>query len=213
MRLVPTVIHFISFNIRENRQYKHSKNIDCGTTRQNDCTYGSPLKHTNTKIAMSITQARISCAADSSETSQAQMTRVKITFVSTVYIARAACWLLSIVNFGATPCAVRYRREISHSAERSHVGDIAKTESPLRQIYQPLSIHRVTVAVSMPSGFRRHLVGKTLINSVFHGDIDSDHTVIFINQRIECNLNNTINLRPSTQHIMPCYTHKMAIVS
>ena len=95
-----------------------SKNIDCGTTRQNDCTYGSPLKHTNTKIAMSITQARISCAADSSETSQAQMTRVKITFVSTVYIARAACWLLLIVNFGATPCAVRYRREISHSAKK-----------------------------------------------------------------------------------------------
>ena len=87
---------------------------------------------------MSITQARISCAADSSETSQAQMTHVKITFVSTVYIARAACWLLSIVNFGATPCAVRYRREISHSAKRSHVSDIAKTEAPLRQIYQPL---------------------------------------------------------------------------
>ena len=40
VRLVATVIHFISFNIRENRQYKHSKNIDCGTTRQNDCTYG-----------------------------------------------------------------------------------------------------------------------------------------------------------------------------
>jgi len=36
----------------------------------------------------------------------------------------------------------------------------------------------------------------------------SDHTDIFINQRTECNLNNTINLRPLAPHIMPCYTHK-----
>jgi len=72
----------------------------------------------------------------------------------------------------------------------------------------------------MPAGFRRHLVGKTLVN-VFHCDVAentlcwqaSDHTDIFINQRIECYLNNTINLRPLTPHIMPCYTHKMAIVS
>ena len=41
----------------------------------------------------------------------------------------------------------------------------------------------------------------------------SNHTHIFINQRIECYLNNTITLRPLTPHIMPCYTHKMAIVS
>ena len=41
----------------------------------------------------------------------------------------------------------------------------------------------------------------------------NDHTDIFINQRIECYLNNTINLRPLTPHIMPWYTHKMAIVS
>jgi len=41
----------------------------------------------------------------------------------------------------------------------------------------------------------------------------SDHTDILINQRIECYLNNTITLRSLTPHIMPCYTHKMAIVS
>jgi len=41
----------------------------------------------------------------------------------------------------------------------------------------------------------------------------SDSTNVFINQRIECYLNNTITLRPLTPHIMPCYTHKMAIVS
>jgi len=40
-----------------------------------------------------------------------------------------------------------------------------------------------------------------------------DHTDIFINQRIECYLNDTINLRPLTPHISPCYTHKIAIVS
>jgi len=66
----------------------------------------------------------------------------------------------------------------------------------------------------------KHLESKTLIH-VFHCDSaeirfvwqDSDHTDIFINQRIECYLNNTINLRPLTPHITPCYTHKMAIVS
>jgi len=71
----------------------------------------------------------------------------------------------------------------------------------------------------MPAGFRRHLVGKTLIN-VFPSDIAEIRFVgklmsiqtFFINQRIECYLNNTINLRPLTPHIMPCYTHKMAIV-
>ena len=35
----------------------------------------------------------------------------------------------------------------------------------------------------------------------------------FINWRIEFYLNNTINLRPLTPHIMPSYTHEMAIVS
>ena len=74
--------------------------------------------------------------------------------------------------------------------------------------------------ISIPAGFRRHLVGKTLIN-VSHCDIAeirfvwqaSDHTDIFINQRIECYLNNTINPRPLTPRILPCYPHKMAIVS
>ena len=36
---------------------------------------------------------------------------------------------------------------------------------------------------------------------------------ILINKRIECYLNNTINLRPLTSHIMPSYTHKLAIIS
>jgi len=35
----------------------------------------------------------------------------------------------------------------------------------------------------------------------------------FINKWIECYLNSTITLRPLTPYIMPCYTHKMAIVS
>jgi len=30
------------------------RTLDCKTTRQNNCTYGSPLKHTNLKIAMNI---------------------------------------------------------------------------------------------------------------------------------------------------------------
>ena len=72
----------------------------------------------------------------------------------------------------------------------------------------------------MPAGFRRHLVGKTLIN-VFRCDITEiyallascDHTDIFINQPIKYYLNNGINLLPLTPHIMPCYTHKMAIVT
>jgi len=36
---------------------------------------------------------------------------------------------------------------------------------------------------------------------------------MFLNQLIEFYLNNTINRRPLTPHIMSCYTHKMAIVS
>ena len=38
-------------------------------------------------------------------------------------------------------------------------------------------------------------------------------TDIFINQRIELYLNSTINVRPLTPHIMPCYTHRVAVVS
>jgi len=54
------------------------------------------------------------------------------------------------------------------------------------------------------SWFRRHLAGKTHkcllllydlgLNTVCWQDIA--HTDIFINQRIECYINNTINLRP-----------------
>jgi len=40
----------------------------------------------------------------------------------------------------------------------------------------------------------------------------SHHADIFANQRIDCYLNNTINLRPLTLYIMPCYTHKVAIL-
>ena len=62
--------------------------------------------------------------------------------------------------------------------------------------------------ISMPAGFRRHLVGNTLINA-FHRHIAvirlvgfvSDHTDIFINRQIDCYLNNRINLRPLTPHI------------
>jgi len=68
----------------------------------------------------------------------------------------------------------------------------------------------------MPVGFRLNLVGKTLIN-VFHYDIAEIRFVgkldIVVNQRIECYINSTINLRPLTPHSMPCYTHTMAIVS
>ena len=72
----------------------------------------------------------------------------------------------------------------------------------------------------MPAGCRRHVVGSTLRN-VFHCDLAevlsvgafSDHTDIFVNQRIELYLNNTISPRPLTPQTMPRYTHKMAIVS
>jgi len=73
--------------------------------------------------------------------------------------------------------------------------------------------------MSMPAGFRRHLVHKTLRHD-FHCDIAETRFVsrliiikdILINRQIECYLNNMINLRPLTLHIMPSYTHKMAIV-
>jgi len=41
----------------------------------------------------------------------------------------------------------------------------------------------------------------------------SDRSDIFITQRIEFYLNNTINFRPLTPQIMPYYTHKVAILS
>ena len=64
----------------------------------------------------------------------------------------------------------------------------------------------------MPAGFHRHLVCKTLRPMCFfHCDIAEirfvvDNTDIFWNQRTECNLNNTINLRLLTPHILPCYS-------
>jgi len=73
-------------------------------------------------------------------------------------------------------------------------------------------IHRVSDVISMLAGFRRHLVGNTLIffSPWYHWNTlcwqASDHTDIFINQRIECYWNNTINLRPlnSTHYAMLC---------
>jgi len=68
--------------------------------------------------------------------------------------------------------------------------------------------------MSMPAGFRRHLVHKTLRHD-FHCDIAETRFVsrliiikdILVNRQIECYLNNMINLRPLTLHIMPSYTH------
>ena len=70
--------------------------------------------------------------------------------------------------------------------------------------------------VSMPTGFRRHLVGKTPRNVCYLNTRCwqvNDHTDIFTNQRIEFYLNNTVNLCPLTPRIIPCYTHKMATIS
>ena len=52
--------------------------------------------------------------------------------------------------------------------------------------------------ISTLAGFRRHLVGKTLIN-VFHcniAEIRFVRNLVIIDQRTECCLNNTLNLRP-----------------
>jgi len=72
----------------------------------------------------------------------------------------------------------------------------------------------------MPAGFRRHLVGKTLRNICYCNTAEIRSVaklviidIFFINQGIEFYLNNAINLRPFTPHIMLCYTHKMAVVS
>ena len=58
-------------------------------------------------------------------------------------------------------------------------------------------MHRVTDVISAPAGFRRHL------RNVFHRYRQntlywqaSDHTDDFMNQRIECYVNNATNLRP-----------------
>jgi len=74
--------------------------------------------------------------------------------------------------------------------------------------------------LSMPARFRRHVVGKTLRNICWCNIVEILLVVklviihiFFINQLIEFYLNNAINLRPFTPHIMPCYTHKMEVVS
>ena len=58
-------------------------------------------------------------------------------------------------------------------------------------------MHRVTDVISVPAGFRR------LLRNVFHRyrqntlcSQASDHTDDFMNQRIECYVNNATNLRP-----------------
>ena len=60
----------------------------------------------------------------------------------------------------------------------------------------------------MPAGFRRRLLGKTLIN-VFYvislGWQASDHVDIFINQWIEFYLNNTVNPRQLTPQLVMLY--------
>jgi len=69
--------------------------------------------------------------------------------------------------------------------------------------------------VSMPTGFRRHLVGKTPRNVCYLNTLCwqvNDHTDTFTNQRIEFYLNNTVNFCPLTPRIIPCYTHKMATI-
>jgi len=60
----------------------------------------------------------------------------------------------------------------------------------------------------MPAGFRRRLLGKTLINvfSVISlGWQASDHVDIFINQWIEFYLNNTVNPRQLTPQLVMLY--------
>ena len=51
--------------------------------------------------------------------------------------------------------------------------------------------------------FNGRFVGHLMIMG--SGHVELDHLIQFY-------LNNAINLRPLTPHIMSCYTHKMAIV-
>jgi len=87
------------------------------------------------------------------------------------------------------------------------------------------SIHRVAVTqfryISMPAGFRRHLVGKTLRNVCYSAvtyiqfvvNEVNDHVDILLNQLVKFYSNDTVNLHPLTSRIMPSYTHTMANVS
>jgi len=64
----------------------------------------------------------------------------------------------------------------------------------------------------MPDGFRRHLVGKTL--KKMFATVTSLKYALPANERIVFHLNNIINLRFLTPHIIiPYYAHKMAIAS
>ena len=68
----------------------------------------------------------------------------------------------------------------------------------------------------MPAGFRRHFVGKTLMNVSYCDTAEirfvNDHRDIVLDHLIQFYLNNAINIRPLTPHIISYYTHKMAIV-
>ena len=81
-------------------------------------------------------------------------------------------------------------------------------------LYRYLCCGNIDV-IPVPAGFRRNLVGKTLTN-IFYCDIAEIrflsklyHTDIFINQRIECYVNITINRGPLTPHNMPYATMAM----
>jgi len=77
--------------------------------------------------------------------------------------------------------------------------------------------HRVTVtkfcSISMPAGFRRHFVGKTLICFLLWYRLNTlcwsvnDHRDVALDHLIQFYLNNALNLRPLTPHIMLCYSH------
>jgi len=138
----------------------------------------------------------------------------------------------SIYSRKATPVLIREaasRRSVSSPvfsrvADVSVVSPTVSRTSPYhrrrrRCRHQHSYTYGESGVISMPVNFRRHLVGKTLIN-VSHYDIAEIRFVgqlvitdIFINRRLECYINNTKNLRLLTPYIVPCYTHKMAIVS
>jgi len=71
----------------------------------------------------------------------------------------------------------------------------------------------------MPAGFRRHLVGKILLN-VFHCDIAQIRFVgklviiqTFYKSMDRMSFKQHKKFSPLNPHIMPNYTHNMAIVS
>ena len=72
----------------------------------------------------------------------------------------------------------------------------------------------------MPAGFRRHLVGKTLKNAGYYNTAEIRFIVKLVvvwafleTDWFKFYVNNSINLRLLAPHIMPSYTHNMAIVS